>query len=384
MNIKYDLSAVEILNILGYRQPTGKNWLEKLEQEKNIKLPKVYSDFMKLMSDCPLLGTSNLWIGEMSHGTCVPWTLYESLQTEIADHKDCWPKRPGKYEKALLELSQFPPTEWPAKLDNYLLIGSDYANGIGVFGVLMQDLVQDDPPVYWHKDSDAFNIWKPENEKISDFLLNVLIEALACVDYQSAEQSLKAKGWRYEEYYDLKKDDWVASKAVLKRYGINYSELTKYKANSGKVFCCYAVDKNAIFVGSTEGGEISLSVINRNEAENIFLDMDSLEFLLEEARLSLRNQDLTADLQQYYLYVKTPQNIPGLADYCCMDRPPQKDENGKIICPTTVKSEPLYALCSSPDFLNVVSKTLRLKPKASNSDLAAALADYLKAADNNL
>ena len=119
MNIKYDLSAVEILNILGYRQPTGKNWLEKLEQEKNIKLPKVYSDFMKLMSDCPLLGTSNLWIGEMSHGTCVPWTLYESLQAEIADHKDCWPKRPGKYEKALLELSQFPPTEWPAKLDNY-------------------------------------------------------------------------------------------------------------------------------------------------------------------------------------------------------------------------------------------------------------------------
>ena len=60
------------------------------------------------------------------------------------------------------------------------------------------------------------------------------------------------------------------------------------------------------------------------------------------------------------------------------------DENGKIICPTTVKSEPLYALCSSPDFLNVVSKTLRLKPKASNYDLAAALADYLKAADNNL
>ncbi len=34
MNIKYDLSAVEILNILGYRQPTGKNWLEKIEQKK--------------------------------------------------------------------------------------------------------------------------------------------------------------------------------------------------------------------------------------------------------------------------------------------------------------------------------------------------------------
>ena len=66
-------------------------------------------------------------------------------------------------------------------------------------------------------------MWTLENEKISDFLLNVLIEALACVYYQSAEYELETKGWRYEEYFDLKKDDWVASKSVLKRYGIDYA-----------------------------------------------------------------------------------------------------------------------------------------------------------------
>ncbi|MDE7308335.1 MAG: hypothetical protein K2N61_06660 [Lachnospiraceae bacterium] len=117
-----------------------------------------------------------------------------------------------------------------------------------------------------------------ENERLSDFLRNVLIEALACVDYQSAEYALEEKGWRYEEYFDVKKDDWVATKSVLKRYGIDYSIIKKYKANSGKVFCCYDEDRNAFFVGSTTEGEMSLSAINRNEAENIFFDLGSLEY----------------------------------------------------------------------------------------------------------
>lgn len=382
MNIKYDLSAMEILKILGYSQQTDVQWLAQLKQKFN--LPKIYSDFLEIMADCPLLGTANLWTGQMAHAACTPLTLYETLQAEIDDRNGNWPKRPGKYERTLCELSQLSLAEWPARLENYLLIGSDYANGLGFFAIPMQDLTKDDPPVYWHKNSDNLTIWKMENEKLSDFLLNVLIEALACVDYQTAENALSAKGWRYEEYYDLKKDDWVASKAVLKRYGINYSEAKKYKASSGKVFCCYAEDFNALFVGSTEGGEISLSVINRKEAENIFLDMDSLEFLLEEARLSKRNQELADELRQYCLYVKTPQRTAALADYCCMDKPPQKDEKGGLICPTTAKGEPLYLLCSGADFLNLIYKTLKHNPKATNLELADTLADYLKAADDNL
>ena len=31
--MKYDLSAVEMLKMLGYDQPTGREWLEKLKQE---------------------------------------------------------------------------------------------------------------------------------------------------------------------------------------------------------------------------------------------------------------------------------------------------------------------------------------------------------------
>ena len=378
--MKYDLSAVEMLKMLGYDQPTGREWLEKLKQEKQISLPKAYTEFMELMVDCPLLGTSNLWIGKMEHkmSACIPCTFYDQLQEMIDDRKGRWSKRPGRYERSLYDLFQLPAEEWLQAVDNYLVIGSDYAGGMGEFGIRIEDLQKDDPPVYWHKDADDFSMWKLENEKISDFLLNVLIEALACVDYQSAEYELETKGWRYEEYFDLKKDDWVASKSVLKRYGIDYPTIKKYKASSGKVFCCYDEDRNALFVGSTAEGEISLSAINRNEAEHIFLDIDSLEYLFEEARLCIKDREREDELSQYYIYTKTPKTKVNLSDYCQADKPPQKGEDGESICPVTAKKEALYILCSGTDFMEVITRVLQKKPKAMNEELLEALNDYLQ------
>lgn len=378
--MNYALSAVTMLNKLGYDQPTGREWLEKLKQDKNIVLPKIYTEFMELMVDCPLLDTSNLWVGKMAHkvSACIPCTFYDQLQEMIGDRKDHWSNRPGKYERSLYELFQLPTEEWPERIDNYLVIGSDYAGGMGNFGIRVEDLQKDDPPVYWHKHGDDFTIWKQENEKLSDFILNVLIEALACVDYQSAEYALEEKGWRYEEYFDIKKDDWVATKSVLKRYGIDYSIIKKYKANSGKVFCCYDEDRNAFFVGSTAEGEMSLSAINRKEAENIFLDLNSLEYLLEEARLCIKDKERADELHQLYLYTKTPKTEVCLSDYCETGKPPQKGESGELVCPVTVKKEPLYVLCSGADFMEVIFRAMQKKTKATNEELVTALNHYLQ------
>ena len=74
------------------------------------------------------------------------------------------------------------------------MIGSDYAGKMGEFGICIEDLQKNDPPVYWYKSEDGFSMWKLENKKLSNFLLNILIEALACVDYQSAEYELEIKG----------------------------------------------------------------------------------------------------------------------------------------------------------------------------------------------
>jgi len=248
--VRYNLSAVEMLRILGYNQPTSGEWLEKLKQDYRISLPKIYTEFMELMADCPLLATSNLWVGKMEHRAVprIPHTYYEELREMIDEREGRWSKRPSKHERALYELSQLPVAQWMETVNNYLIIGSDYASGMGEFGIHMEDLKRDNPPVYWHKEGDIFSAWKLESETLSDFLLNILIEAMACVDYQTAEYELEARGWRCQEYFDLKKGDWVASKSVLKRYGIDYSTIKKYKANTGKVFCCYDECRNAFLL----------------------------------------------------------------------------------------------------------------------------------------
>ena len=51
------------------------------------------------------------------------------------------------------------------------------------------------------------------------------------------------------------------------------------------------VQKQLFFVGATGEGELSLTAINRNEAEHIFLDKDSLEFVIEEVRLFIKAKD---------------------------------------------------------------------------------------------
>lgn len=109
--MQYNLSAVEMLRILGYDQPTSVEWLEKLKQDNHICLPKTYIEFMELMADCPLLATSNLWIGKMERRSAIPripHTYYEELREMIDDYEGRWSKRPGKQERALYELSQLP------------------------------------------------------------------------------------------------------------------------------------------------------------------------------------------------------------------------------------------------------------------------------------
>ena len=254
-------------------------------------------------------------------------------------------------------------------MEDYLIIGSEYKSGMCTFGIRMQDLKESDPPVYCHTDIKSITEWKLESEKLSDFLLKILIEALACVDYQTAEKALEEKGWIYEEYFDIKKDNWVASKSVLKKYGIDFSQLKKYKADGGKVFCCYDEALSAFFVGSIQDGEISLSAINRKEAKNIFLSHDSLEFQLEELRLWVKNKEREEDMSAINIYVKKPNAEILLSDYCC---PKISDENGKTLSFSTSK-ESLYILCSGDRFVEIIINAIKQNPKASDQELTDIL-----------
>ncbi len=270
--MQYDLSAAGILRRLGFGQPVHTEWLEKLKQ--TYPLPKVYEEFLTLAANCPVLGTSDLWTGKMAHGMSAPHgTFFDQLQEEISDRTGRWRTPPTQYESALLALAPLPREQWPLK--DYLLIGSDYACGVAVFGIRAEDLSQNDPPVWQHTDWSEFSDWKIESETVSDFLRRALFEALAGVDYDTAGDALEKMGWRCEEYFDPEAGDWATPKTVLKQQGISYRKLKKYPSqviNEGPVFCCYDEVRNVFFVGSSEDGEMLLTAVNREDAERVFPD----------------------------------------------------------------------------------------------------------------
>ena len=136
----------------------------------------------------------------------------------------------------------------------------------------------------------------------------------------------------------------------------------------------------SFFVGATGDGELSLTAINRNEAEHIFLDTDSLEFLIEEARLFIKAKDKSErdDLTQYMLYTKEPKAEICLTDYCFMYTPLEPEENGGPLFLPYGERKPVFTLCSGIAFVEVLTKALGKKPKSTNAELATALNLYLQ------
>ena len=86
MSFQYDLTAVEILKLLGYTEPVGKDALLQAEREKNLKLPPALFEFWSLAADCPLFRTADIWTkkGEFF------WFSYDSIQEWIDSDKEYW------------------------------------------------------------------------------------------------------------------------------------------------------------------------------------------------------------------------------------------------------------------------------------------------------
>ena len=78
----------------------------------------------------------------------------------------------------------------------------------------------------------------------------------------------------WAKYFDIEKEEWAASKAVLRKQGIFFTRLKKYNTNCGvKVYCCYDEERNVFYTGIIDEGEILLSALNRAEAERVFIDL---------------------------------------------------------------------------------------------------------------
>ena len=264
--MQYHLSALEILQILGY-QPKQENHklLEQFQQKYNISLSKTYCEFMEYAFFCPLFETSNLWT--------IPNFLrmsYEDIAESVEELKES--------DETIEETDpyyifvQTPQEKWSELVCNYFLIGSDYGSGAVTFGIRSSDLGQDDPPIYWQHEMDDITYWRDDKQTLSQFFVEVLLNILSCLEYSTAEDALEEIGWRIEEYYDPEKDAWHTTIDELENFGIQYKQLQPYMALDGSsVYACYEPEKKILYVIYQESAEtISIHAISPMDTECVF------------------------------------------------------------------------------------------------------------------
>lgn len=261
--MRYDISASEVLKLLGDTQKPMDTWLGKTE----LQLPKIYRDFLEVTKDSPLFQTAPLYTGSEKGTGLLLQTLYDWIEEEIEDQRETWAQKPETRAGELYTFSLLPPENWAEKTENFLLIGSE--DGVVHFGIRMTDLTQDDPVLYWNHEGASRTQWNAD-KRLSDFLLEVLWSVLCCIDYDTAERVLEERGWKQEEYYDEEEDDWIADEEVLERYGIDSQALTLYPYQEGAVFGCYDPDKNIIYTGYQQEEGISFYAISRAETADVF------------------------------------------------------------------------------------------------------------------
>lgn len=251
--MQYHLTAGQILRLLGFGSQENRQSFEAMKQKLGLPLPQAYQEFMEVAWDCPLLATGDLWVGQMIPSQMDPCPLYHRL--EPADR---------------------------AQICDYLEIGSDYGAGIVTYGIPMEQLTQQDPPVYLQHEADPVTQWRLAYDRLSDFLLENLLNALTLVAYETAEEALEEQGWQYTDYTmdylethageaedDDIEQDAAVTEAALVRLGIDPDQINwRTSIYEGRTFCCYDEQNETFYTGLWEGNEEnSLYSISRAEEE---------------------------------------------------------------------------------------------------------------------
>ena len=196
MSFRYDLAAVDILKLLGYTEPVGKEALLRAEREKNLKLPPALFEFWSLAADSPLFKTADIWTKKRDFF----WFSYDSIQEWIDSDKEYWDKAPQEYaDNEYYQFYKLPREKWGSRVENYLQIGSDFGAGISKSGIRLNEIGQDDPPVYILIEEDTLTEWNVLDDHLSDFLMRSICDVLCCGEYDTAARVLKKMGWAVEE-----------------------------------------------------------------------------------------------------------------------------------------------------------------------------------------
>lgn len=262
MAVNYALTAIKILNLLGYNKPVGKEKLEKFQQENNINIPEVLFEFLEVAFDNPMLEYADIWTGGIHF-------FYDEIEEMIEEDKDYWEENLDEVED-FSEYYQFyktPKEEWPKQVANYLLFGSDQGAGVVEFGIKDEDWGKKDPVVYIQHEADSITVWNPYTKwapsvkGLSDFLMSILLDALTCIMYDTSKDVLQKEGWNYSEFVDASEIEKLISKrgidvSKMKEHMSLYDSDVQYK-------CCYDEEVQTLFIIESKESEQEIFVISK-------------------------------------------------------------------------------------------------------------------------
>lgn len=260
MAVQYNVSAVDIIKMLGCTNPVGKEeWKELREQYQNScstdksrmeifeeeyhqKLPPILDEFLRLANDRPLFETADIWAA----GYCFPYFSYEDIAQRIEEDKEYWEENPEECtDDEYYQFSKIPKEQWKEHVLNYLQIGSDYAAGVVNFGICETDLEKENPPVYYLNEADSIKNWKVLTNTLTEFLGGVVCDMLSGVNYTTAQDVLE-EDWEFCEYNNL---DQLTQRQII------LSEMTKYPSfYEDDVFyrVCIEVDRGVLYLVSDD------------------------------------------------------------------------------------------------------------------------------------
>lgn len=245
MDIKYNLTPVEVVKLFGYTEPIAEKELELFEKDNHLKLPELLFDFLSLVRNEELLSTADVWVDSDS----LPYFSYQYIEDGIEDCRDDFDDPEFCKENAFYPYSKIPKEQWSELVDNYLQIGSDYAAGVVFYGIKENELVLENPPVYMLHEADELSEWKLIANTLSEYLMCVLLDALAGVEYSTAQDVLNENGWEfYEEEFDNEeevRDQLSKRKIDLSAMGKN---MTFYGAADSFYRYCFDEEENIFYM----------------------------------------------------------------------------------------------------------------------------------------
>lgn len=237
MKYTYNLTAIEILEQLGYKKSIPKYNMIMDSQQKNSALPSMLVEFLSLAADSSLFSTADIWVNHKPYFSF----FYDDMEQRIAEEKEHWKNcSDGTIKNEYFQFYKLPKEHWGNIVSDYLCIGSDFAAGVVKFGICVADLEKSDPPVYMNHECDSISEWKLWTNSLSDFLMQVLCDALLCEMYETAVDVLEKNGWVSETIFEENLEAYKIERNAIKKYKSLYTD--------NVCGCVYAEEERTIFV----------------------------------------------------------------------------------------------------------------------------------------